>query len=119
VLTRHRLGLAGESLAAVALAKQGYEVLERRFACRRGDIDLVCRKGTTVFLVEVKTRASAAFGTGPAVITPAQRRNLAACAAEYRSMTRWKGSIRLLLASVRLGYDGEEGTVEVLADAIA
>ena len=119
MLKRHRLGRDGEALAAERLAQLGYEVLDRRFACRHGDIDIVCRKSDAIVLVEVKTRASAAFGTGADVISDAKRRALAACAAEYRAMTGWRGPIRFLLASVRLGYGGEEARVELLSDAIA
>lgn len=119
MLRRHRLGQEGEALAAGRLAELGYQVLERRFACRRGDIDIVCRKGAAIVLVEVKTRSSAGFGTGADLISDAKRRALATCAAEYRGMTGWRGPIHFLLASVRLGYGGGEAGIELLSDAIA
>ena len=118
MLKRHRLGLDGEAIAAERLAQSGYKIIGRRFACRRGDIDLVCRQGDAIVLVEVKTRASAAFGSGADVISDVKRRALAACAAEYRAMTGWRGPIRFLLASIRLGYGGAEVGVELLTDAI-
>ena len=119
MLSRHRLGLKGEAAAAEHLAKLGFEVLDRRFACRRGDIDIVCRKGAETVLVEVKTRAAATHGVGAEVISEDKRRALLACAAEYRAMTGWRGPIGFLLAFVRLGYDDQPATIELLSDAIA
>ncbi len=50
-------------MAARFLRRRGYKVLYRRFrGPRRGEVDLVCRHGDTLVFVEVKTRASVAFG---------------------------------------------------------
>ena len=54
--TRGDLGLRGEGLAARELKRRGYEILERRWRCRIGEIDIVARDGDTVVIVEVKTR---------------------------------------------------------------
>ncbi len=51
------LGERGEALAAKELKRRGYEILERRWRCRFGEIDIVARDGDTVVVVEVKTRA--------------------------------------------------------------
>jgi len=54
---RSDLGLRGETLAAKELKKRGYQILERRWRCRFGEIDIVAKNGDTVVIVEVKTRA--------------------------------------------------------------
>ena len=113
MLKRHRLGELGEALAAAHLESNGYSVVDRRFACVRGDIDLVCRRADEVVLVEVKTRATAAFGEGAETISESKRMNLKACAREYRAMTGWRGQVKFMLASVRLTYGAQEGTVEL------
>ncbi len=95
------------------LGAAGFRVLACRFACRRGDVDVVCRRGDAIVFVEVKTRSSASFGTGEEALTESKLRNLASCAREYRAMTGWRGPIRFLLATVRLGYGDGEGTVEL------
>ena len=51
--TRSNLGQRGEALAAKELKRRGYQILERRWRCRFGEIDIVARDGDTV---EVKTR---------------------------------------------------------------
>lgn len=59
------LGRLGEERAAAYLERRGYKILRRNFrAPRGGEIDIVCRdkKHNELVFVEVKTRASEAFG---------------------------------------------------------
>lgn len=53
---RSDLGQRGEALAAKELKRRGYQILERRWRCPFGEIDIVARDGDTVVVVEVKTR---------------------------------------------------------------
>ena len=72
---RQGLGAEGESRASAWYEAQGYEILERRWRRREGEIDLIVRRGRTVAFCEVKTRSSDRFGTGAeAVVVPKQRR---------------------------------------------
>jgi putative endonuclease len=73
---RRRLGAQGEALAAMRYEAAGYEVLDRNWRCAEGEIDLVCRSGTTLVICEVKTRRSAAFGSPAEAVTIAKRRRL-------------------------------------------
>jgi putative endonuclease len=53
---RRRVGAHGESLAAAHLAARGYELLDRNFRTRFGELDLVARCGGFLVFCEVKTR---------------------------------------------------------------
>ncbi len=57
---REARGRRGEWLAAWYLRLKGWHVLARRVKTRRGEVDLVARRGRTVAFVEVKWRATAA-----------------------------------------------------------
>lgn len=50
------LGPRGEGLAAKALKRAGYKILERNIKLGRYEIDLIAREGDTIAFVEVKTR---------------------------------------------------------------
>ena len=55
---RHILGKYGESVAADFLTRIGYEIVERNWHCRAGEIDLIARDEDSWVFVEVKTRSS-------------------------------------------------------------
>lgn len=50
-------GAKYEGLAADYLQKQGFEILQRNFCSRFGEIDLIAREGRYLVFVEVKYRA--------------------------------------------------------------
>jgi putative endonuclease len=105
------LGRAGEKAAAELLKRRGYEVVGAGFTARRGEIDLICRRGGDLVIVEVKTRTSEAFGTPAEAVGPRKRRALSAAAAEYRLLSGWKGPIRYavvaLVSRSEGGFDSE------------
>lgn len=51
-----RRGHLAEALAAFSLRIKGYRILERRYRCRTGEIDIIARKGRVIVFVEVKAR---------------------------------------------------------------
>jgi len=56
------LGLKGEKAAERYLSRRGYKIIDRRWKCRVGELDLVAKKGDEVVFVEVKTRGSNSYG---------------------------------------------------------
>src|SRR3954468_11604696 len=80
---RQSLGLMGEDLACAELRRRGYDIVERRYRTRFGEIDIVARHdGVTVF-VEVKTRDGDAYGGGAEAMTPWKQRRVAQMAVDY------------------------------------
>jgi putative endonuclease len=53
---RHRLGALGEKLAADHLIRRGFQIIERNYRTRWGELDIVAYDGETIAFVEVKTR---------------------------------------------------------------
>ena len=81
--SRQTLGKLGEDLACQELKRRGYEILARRYRTRAGEVDLVARDGATVVFVEVKTRATDAYGGGASAVTWQKRQRLARVAVEF------------------------------------
>jgi putative endonuclease len=78
----HARGRAAEQAAAAWLQAQGYEILERNVVNHAGEIDLIARdRGGVLCFVEIKARATAAFGPAIAAVGPAKRRRLSRAAA--------------------------------------
>jgi putative endonuclease len=105
-LRPRELGKAGERAAADLLRSRGYRVVGAGFLARRGELDLVCRRGRDLVVVEVKTRTSDAFGTPLEAVGARKRRALMAAAAEYRALAEWRGPIRFAVVGVMVQPDG-------------
>lgn len=76
---RTRLGRWGESLAAAYLAGLGWQILDRNWRCRAGELDIVAHEPgppPRLVVVEVKTKAGAGFGDPLEAITAAKLHRL-------------------------------------------
>lgn len=61
-MNHRELGNQGELIAADYLLKKNYELLERNYKVKLGEIDLIARKKNIIVFVEVKTRKSLSYG---------------------------------------------------------
>ncbi|WP_289136494.1 YraN family protein [uncultured Brevibacillus sp.] len=80
---RRALGQKGEQMAEQFLEQKGYEIISRNVRTRRGEIDLIAMDGSALVFVEVRTRASHAFGTALESVTWRKRQKLRELAMEY------------------------------------
>jgi putative endonuclease len=62
---RHELGRRGEQLAAEHLSRRGFEIVERNYRTRWGELDIVAFDGRTLAFCEVKTRRLTAGSGSP------------------------------------------------------
>ncbi|MEO5962199.1 MAG: YraN family protein [Thermomonas sp.] len=76
-------GDAVEAAALVHLQAHGLHMLARNAQARGGELDLVMLDAGTVVFVEVRYRASAAFGGGFASVDARKRRKLVHAAQVY------------------------------------
>ena len=113
--TRVELGRAGEKAAAELLRKRGYDVVGAGFQARRGELDLVCRRGNDLVVVEEKTRSDDSFGTPLEAVGSRKRRSLMSAAAEYRALSGWRGPIRYAVIGLTVKPDGGF-TTELIED---
>jgi putative endonuclease len=91
-----------EALALAHLQRAGLVLIERNFACRYGEIDLVVRDGETIVFVEVRYRRVGAvrggYGGGVDSVGAAKRAKLVRTAGVYLAQ-------RPLLASRACRFD--------------
>jgi len=52
---KQEIGALGEEIACNFLQAKGYEVIERNYRKKFGEIDIICRKGDNLVFVEVKS----------------------------------------------------------------
>ncbi len=103
---RRELGDRGEDLAAAALKKQGYKIVERNYITPLGEIDLVAKhKGVLVF-IEVKTRKSERFGAPSEAVHPAKQARLRRLADYYLKQQRLgEKAVRFDVVAITLSED--------------
>lgn len=77
------LGAQGEETACSYLKRQGYQILERNYRTRRGELDIIAAQGECLVFVEVKTRKSLRCGLGAEAVTWRKRQHLLAAALSY------------------------------------
>lgn len=80
---RKLFGARGERHAARFLKQLGYKILNRGYASRLGEIDLVALDGNCIVFVEVKTRRSNAAGRPDEAITFDKQKRLTRAALGY------------------------------------
>lgn len=66
---KRKIGKIGEEIAAEFLANKGYQIIEKNYYSRYGEIDLVAWETGSVIFVEVKTRTNQAYGAPETSVT--------------------------------------------------
>lgn len=75
-VNRRECGAMAETAAQAFLQAQGLQPLARNAHARSGELDLVMRDGDGIAFVEVRYRASQAYGGGAASVDGIKRRKL-------------------------------------------
>lgn len=76
-------GIQGENIATEYLKRHGYKILQRNFACKTGEIDIICEHKNMLVFVEVKSRENTLFGTPAQAVTPSKVRSIVRTAQAY------------------------------------
>jgi putative endonuclease len=122
---RHPLGALGERIAAHHLTKRGYEIVDRNFRTRYGELDLVATGPDCLVFCEVKARIARGppgpFGPLSAV-GPAKQRQVRRMAGQWlaeRPGTQrdCRGLLRFDAIGVTLSPAGELVCLEHVEDA--
>lgn len=94
---KRKFGDKGEEIAANFLQKKGYNILEKNFLVRQGEIDIVALSPEKILVfVEVKTRRNTAFGTPIEAISPQKAQKIMAAVERYlQKHTEYQNDIRI------------------------
>lgn len=76
-------GTQGEDAACNYLQQLGYRILQRNYRKPCGEIDIIAQDQKTLVFVEVKKRASRAFGGPIAAVTLSKQHKIALTAQHY------------------------------------
>ena len=104
--TTKKAGDAAEDRALAYLVGRGLRLVERNYRTPHrggGEIDLVMRDGATLVFVEVRKRASRAFGGAAASIGAAKQRRIVFAARHYLMRAASPPPCRFDVVSVEAG----------------
>lgn len=82
-MNRYKKGMQGEMIAEEFLKKKGYEILEKNFRCRFGEIDIIALDQETLVFAEVKYRKTEMMGLPEEAVTLHKQRRICQCALFY------------------------------------
>jgi len=83
-----KTGDRAERIAAAYLRDKGLAVIESRYRCRWGEIDLILRDRDTVVFAEVRLRHSKVFGGAAYSVDRRKQARIIATARHYLAGTR-------------------------------
>lgn len=81
-------GATSEARAVDLLLRRGYEIVERNYRCKTGELDIVARDGPTLVFVEVRSRADHEHGSALEMVGHSKRRKVARVAHSYLAHRR-------------------------------
>ena len=80
---RHVLGRKGEDIAVEYLKSKGYNILDRNFICRQGEIDVIALDKNYIVFIEIKSRTSIEYGLPSESVTEKKLKHMLKSAAYY------------------------------------
>ena len=118
-MKRKTTGIIGERLAADFLTKQGYEIIEKNYRCKEGEVDIISKDGDFLVFVEVRAKNNLAFGSPEESVTARKKAHLRNVAARYVEThdclpAQW----RIDFVGVELDRAGNPLRIEVIKNAV-
>jgi len=109
-------GNKGEAVAEKYLIKQGFKVIDRKFFCKTGEIDIVAKKGEDIYFIEVKARWNKDCGDPLESITVNKQKKMISAVRFYLAKNRLF-DINCHLSAVGIDMTADEPVVELIEDA--
>lgn len=114
---RLTLGAHGEALAARFLVEQGYQILQRNFRTRYGEVDIIAKSpDNLIVFCEVKTRRGHGFGYPELAVTKTKHQHLIRAAQSYLEQHQLKNFWRIDIVSIEFIHGNEEPEVRWFKD---
>ena len=102
------IGKLGEEIARAYLEKNGYKIVEQNWRTKRGEIDIIVKKGDVLVFVEVRTKVGEQFGSPEDTLTHEKKRRLLWNAKAYVANKKYTGLYRIDALCIVLKGDGTE-----------
>lgn len=79
----HVVGKIGEEIAVKYLEDIGYEIIQRNYSCKLGEIDVIAKYKDELIIIEVKTRTSNLYGLPAEAVNDIKQKHIFKVAQYY------------------------------------
>ncbi|MBO5454211.1 MAG: YraN family protein [Clostridia bacterium] len=108
------IGDLGEDAVAKFIRKKHFRILERNYACRYGEIDIIAKRKKELIFIEVKTRSSKAYGGGVSAVNFHKRRNIVLTSQHFMRSIDYNGPRRYDIAEVYINENKEVSEINYI-----
>lgn len=105
-------GTKGELAAVERLKQEGYQIIQRNYRNKWGEIDVVAKKGARIVFVEVKSKSGNAYGEPWEMINTWKVGQVERIGQMWCDEHKWAGLCRVDVVGVWLDQIGEVKRVE-------
>lgn len=114
-----KLGRIGEEASVQKLVSEGYRILERNYACRSGEVDIIAEDTGHICFVEVKTRSPKAWNSPESAVTPEKQGRIIRAATYYMAGFRVQAPTRFDIVSVLTDENNQIIRIDLKKNAFA
>ncbi|MEE9445950.1 MAG: YraN family protein [Cocleimonas sp.] len=111
--SRKKQGNKAEDEAHQYLLTQGYQLIERNFSTKAGEIDLIMQDGESTVFIEVRYRKNADFGGAAESVTPKKQQRIIKAALAYSQRYAPQSSLRFDVIAI----EGDNRTLNHIISA--
>lgn len=80
---KQEIGRLGEKFSEKYLKNIEYEIIEKNFYCRQGEIDIIAKDKNEIVFIEVKTRTNLIYGKPVDAVDRRKQKHIYNCAKYY------------------------------------
>ena len=99
------------------LKEHGYEILEKNYKCKLGEIDVIARRHGRLTFVEIKTRTSTQFGTPQEAVNLQKQEKIFKVAEWYIKEKKFSKTPIAFDVVAILWKEGQTPGIRLIADA--
>jgi putative endonuclease len=112
-------GIIGERLAAEFLTRQGYQIIEKNYRRKEGEVDIIANDGPFLVFVEAWAKYNCNYGTPEESVTARKKQHLHNATARYlESHQNLPAEWRFDFVAVELDVKGNPQWLEVIKNAV-
>ena len=116
---KRKLGDIGENCACEYLRRRGYEIVERNYLRKWGELDIVARKGSKLHFVEVKSVTHRTSGYRPEDnMHPWKLKRLYRTIETYLLHKKHLGDWQLDLITAQIDLETRQARIELLENIV-